>query len=114
MVRLLLGKRILKNSYRKLNWSGRQGLGDEETGFSCQGILWVFSPKGDEKPMRYFEQRADVMFVLDRSFSKDLWGWAGKDKIKEERTVKRTSFGWDLVRVVSLGMERKLIDGECN
>lgn len=33
-----------------------------------------FFPKGDEKPVTYFEQRADVMFVLERSFSRDFGG----------------------------------------
>lgn len=45
---------------------------------SCQGIVvcLVFFPKDDEKPMTYFEQRADI-FVLKRSFSRDVRGGIG-------------------------------------
>ena len=49
---------------------------DEKTGMSCQGIF--FFSKGDEKPMTYFEQRADVIFVLKRSSSRDAGGWIEK------------------------------------
>lgn len=35
-------------------------------------------PKGGEKPRTYFEQRAQVMSVLERSASRDFKGWFGE------------------------------------
>lgn len=77
---MLSGKRFVRGYERAVieNLVDQAGEGQRMKRPVCHAKEFFFFSKGDEKPMTYFEQRADVLFVLKRSFSRDAGGWIEK------------------------------------